>query len=537
MGAQGFLCSCPHKFQGSKCQTPVVACSTGLWCANGGMCVFSEEANATICKCPSTHTGASCQTLVEAQDFGPSEQLRTNFTSPLVIPSNSTLDLIVDERDKYFHTFFALLGALVFVWVVSLCFVYHSRERRRSSRAIAVVGNKQHVSGRDFGPAEGPVVYTSSSSSAVLSSVPVRRNPSSGISGSSSSNNIAVSIAMGNAAGSIGSRYVPPEITRDMGNGSGGDSIGEHRDATDVEVAALFAVPSMEQNILSGLDQSLRGSMQNHSGQFGMPNQAGQFGMPNQAGQFGMPNQAGQFGMPNQAVQFGMANQSGQFGMASLNGHSGVAEPARHLGLGEPTRLSGSPDPAKQRAMSVQMEAWGSSAQRSAPPVAAPPLADGQLTQVPLDNPASQERAAKDQQLHATETSLRTKEEELRRMQEAVEKRVAQQVTRVEQEAKKLEQLRKELETIEDPTKKEVADLRKRIELVDRELRPMRALVERKEKELKDATTAYNNKNAQKSELVGKLFEIVTESERQRLAKLEEITSLLTQMERKEGGQ
>ncbi|CAI5949362.1 unnamed protein product, partial [Closterium sp. NIES-64] len=449
---------------GSKCQTPVVACSTGLWCANGGMCVFSEEANATICKCPSTHTGASCQTLVEAQDFGPSEQLRTNFTSPLIIPSNSTLDLIVDERDKYFHTFFALLGALVFVWVVSLCFVYHSRERRRSSRAVAVVGN-----------------------------------------------------------------------------------------------------------ILSGLDQSLRGSMQNHSGQFGMPNSAGQFGMPNQAGQFGMPNQAGQFGMPNQAAQFGMANQSGQFGMASLNGHSGPAEPARHLGLGEPTRLSGSPDPAKQRAMSVQMEAWGGSAsQRSAPPVAAPPLADGQLTQVPLDNPASQERAAKDQQLHATETSLRTKEEELRRMQEAVEKRVAQQVTRVEQEAKKLEQLRKvraakgwvglggggccdpakpeletiedptkreELDTIEDPTKKEVADLRKRIELVDRELRPMRALVERKEKELKDATTAYNNKNAQKSELVGKLFEIVTESERQRLAKLEEITSLLTQMERKEGGQ
>ncbi|CAI5520303.1 unnamed protein product [Closterium sp. Naga37s-1] len=211
-----------HGSLGSKCQTPVVACSTGLWCANGGMCVFSEEANATICKCPSTHTGASCQTLVEAQDFeeanaickcpsthtgascqtlveaqdfGPSEQLRTNFTSPLIIPSNSTLDLIVDERDKYFHTFFALLGALVFVWVVSLCFVYHSRERRRSSRAVAVVGvleapppsrlhkqqqqqkllqpkkkqqqqngkvngsqeseqNKQHLSGRDFGSAE-----------------------------------------------------------------------------------------------------------------------------------------------------------------------------------------------------------------------------------------------------------------------------------------------------------------------------------------------------------------------------------------------
>ncbi|CAI7854520.1 unnamed protein product, partial [Closterium sp. NIES-53] len=317
MGAQGFLCSCAHKFQGSKCQTPVVACSTGLWCANGGMCVFSEEANATICKCPSTHTGASCQTLVEAQDFGPSEQLRTNFTSPLIIPSNSTLDLLVDERDQYFHTFFALLGALVFVWLVSLCFVYHSRERRRSSRAIAVVGvleapppsrlhkqqqqqlllqkkkqqkqsqqqngkvigtqeneqDKQHLSGRDFGSTEGPLVQTCSSSSAVLSSVPVRRNPSSGISGGSSSNNIADSSAMGNVAVSSsssssvgnhqhhqqhqqhqqqqklhqqkqhGTGYVPPEITQDMGNGSGGDSIGEHGDATDAEVAALFAVP------------------------------------------------------------------------------------------------------------------------------------------------------------------------------------------------------------------------------------------------------------------------------------------------------
>jgi len=31
------------------------------------------------------------------------------------------------------------------------------------------------------------------------------------------------------------------------------------------------------------------------------------------------------------------------------------------------------------------------------------------------------------------------------------------------------------------------------------------------EKELKDALTNYNDKNAQKTELVGKLFEIVTE--------------------------
>ncbi|GJP39642.1 hypothetical protein CLOM_g23990 [Closterium sp. NIES-68] len=331
MGAQGFLCSCPHKFQGSKCQTPVVACGTGLWCANGGVCVFSEEANATICKCPSTHTGASCQTLVEPQDFGPSEQLRTNFTSPLIIPSNSTLDFLVDERDKYFHTFFALLGALVFVWVVSLCFVYHSHERRRAGRAIAVVGvleapppsrldkqqqrqqqqkplkhkkkqqqqqngkvntqedeqqkhlHQKHLSGEDLGSSEAPLVTTSSCSSAGLTAVPIRRNPSSGVNSSvtgiaaGSSSSSSTSFGGGGSGGGSygghmlgshnfqhhhqqqqqhGSGYVPPEIMQDVGNESGGDrrggySSGAVSSATDAEVAALFAVPQDSPSIAS----------------------------------------------------------------------------------------------------------------------------------------------------------------------------------------------------------------------------------------------------------------------------------------------
>lgn len=40
--------------------------------------------------------------------------------------------------------------------------------------------------------------------------------------------------------------------------------------------------------------------------------------------------------------------------------------------------------------------------------------------------------------------------------------------------------LPQELDTMEDPTKKEVAELRRKIETVDRELRPMKALCERK---------------------------------------------------------
>ena len=37
-----------------------------------------------------------------------------------------------------------------------------------------------------------------------------------------------------------------------------------------------------------------------------------------------------------------------------------------------------------------------------------------------------------------------------------------------------------ELEGLEDPTKQEVADIRKKIEVVDRELRPMKQLCEKK---------------------------------------------------------
>ncbi|CAI5526872.1 unnamed protein product [Closterium sp. Naga37s-1] len=685
--------------RGSKCQTPVVACSTGLWCANGGMCVFSEEANATICKCPSTHTGASCQTLVEAQDFGPSEQLRTNFTSPLIIPSNSTLDLLVDERDQYFHTFFALLGALVFVWLVSLCFVYHSRERRRSSRAIAVVGGSS--------AAAGPSVVLLAAAEAAADDAFGHSAAAAGVA------------ALGTAAG----------------DGAVGTAAGAEAAAASASAAAAAATAveadsrSLLLSSLSSLIQGVDSSSQMNGSDCERDAESRVMDS--------LPGGGVGEGDMAEVLLSHAGEESSSGGIMKRTSSSAPQVAAPPLADGQLTQVPldnqpripspsplpplSLPSPTPLPPFSLLSPPLGVLLAQSAPPVAAPPLADGQLTQVPLDNPASQERAAKDQQLHATETSLRSKEEELRRMQEAVEKRVAHQVTRVAQEAKKLEQLRKvrdrgnvgggrmqeavekrvaqqvtrvaqeakkleqlrkgpggeegklvwrdycnppdslfrdppspfrgppspfrgppspfcdppspfrdppspfrgppspfrgppspfrdppspfrdlpspfrgppsltytspssfsrirswrqtpprrrwrmaipaaplptslplafnppfppsspypnhqELETIEDPTKKEVADLRKRIELVDRELRPMRALVERKEKELKDATTAYNNKNAQKSELVGKLFEIVTESERQRLDKLEEITTLLTQMERKEGGQ
>lgn len=179
-------------------------------------------------------------------------------------------------------------------------------------------------------------------------------------------------------------------------------------------------------------------------------------------------------------------------------------------------------DHVKQaKALAIQKEAWGNQTR--------------QALEV-SDSLSKLSSVGKDDPFNSTENSLQTKEEEIKKRKAEVEQRVKIQVSRVEQEAKKLDELRKELDSIEDPTKKEVADLRKKIEAVDRELRPMKALCEKKDKELKDALSAYNNKSAQKQELVGRLFEIVTESERMRLEKLEELNRHLQTMEARSNG-
>lgn len=92
-----------------------------------------------------------------------------------------------------------------------------------------------------------------------------------------------------------------------------------------------------------------------------------------------------------------------------------------------------------------------------------------------------------------------------------------------------------ELEGLEDPTKQEVAEIRKKIEVVDRELRPLKQICEKKEKELKEALETYNEKTKIKTDLVGRLMDIVTESERQRMQKLEELNVLLEEMDRRKG--
>lgn len=127
--------------------------------------------------------------------------------------------------------------------------------------------------------------------------------------------------------------------------------------------------------------------------------------------------------------------------------------------------------------------------------------------------------------------SMRAKEIQIEKRKSEAQVKVKAHLTRLESEGRRLDELRRELEGLEDPTKKEVADVRKKIESVDRDLKPLKQLCERKEKELKEAVELFNEKNKLKSELVSRLMEIVTSSERQRMQKLDEINKHLESME------
>lgn len=127
--------------------------------------------------------------------------------------------------------------------------------------------------------------------------------------------------------------------------------------------------------------------------------------------------------------------------------------------------------------------------------------------------------------------SVRAKELEIEKRKSQVQVKVRAHLSRLESQGRRLEELKRELEGLEDPTKKEVAEVRKKIECVDRDLKPLKHLCDRKEKELKEATQLFNEKNKHKNELVSRLMEIVTNSERQRMQKLDELNKQLEAME------
>lgn len=121
-------------------------------------------------------------------------------------------------------------------------------------------------------------------------------------------------------------------------------------------------------------------------------------------------------------------------------------------------------------------------------------------------------------------SNFRAKEEEIERKKMEVREKVQAQLGRVEEETKRLATIREELEGLADPMRKEVAMVRKKIDAVNKELKPLGHTCQKKEKEYKEALDAFNDKNKEKVQLITKLMELVSESERLRLKKLEELS-------------
>ncbi|OAE26390.1 hypothetical protein AXG93_131s1000 [Marchantia polymorpha subsp. ruderalis] len=150
----------------------------------------------------------------------------------------------------------------------------------------------------------------------------------------------------------------------------------------------------------------------------------------------------------------------------------------------------------RQRAVELQRETWEQ---------------NRQVLTVPEElSTSGKEGGDKKQQTEEDASILTThaREAAIEKRKLQVKEKVQFQLNRVSNEARRLDELRRELDSLEDPTRREVSDIRKKIETVDRELKPLKQLCERKEKELKEAVLAHNDKTKLKTELVSRLMEV-----------------------------
>ncbi|KAM0940347.1 putative RAB6-interacting golgin [Dioscorea sansibarensis] len=142
------------------------------------------------------------------------------------------------------------------------------------------------------------------------------------------------------------------------------------------------------------------------------------------------------------------------------------------------------------------------------------------------ESPAQEDREDEEMTRSAL-SAFRAKEEQIERKKMEVRDKVFAHLGRVEEETKRLAEIKEELEAMADPTRKEVAAIRKRIDVVNREIKPLGQSCLKKEKEYKEALEAFNEKNKEKAQLISKLVELVSESERLRMKKLEELSKTI----------
>ncbi|KAK2970576.1 hypothetical protein RJ640_030949 [Escallonia rubra] len=121
-------------------------------------------------------------------------------------------------------------------------------------------------------------------------------------------------------------------------------------------------------------------------------------------------------------------------------------------------------------------------------------------------------------------STFRAKEEEIEKKKMEVKERVQLQLGRIEEETRRLANIREELEALADPMKKEVSVVRKKIDSVNKELKPLGQTCQKKEREYKEALEAFNEKNREKVQLITRLMELVSESEKLRMKKLDELS-------------
>ncbi|WZY89876.1 hypothetical protein YC2023_046611 [Brassica napus] len=122
---------------------------------------------------------------------------------------------------------------------------------------------------------------------------------------------------------------------------------------------------------------------------------------------------------------------------------------------------------------------------------------------------------------------FKAKEDEIERRKMEVRDRVQTKLGLAEEATRRLAVIREELESLTDPMRKEISAIRKRVDAINRELKPLGQSCQKKEKEFKEALEAYNEKNKEKAMFVSKLVELVTESEKLRMTKLEKLSKII----------
>nr|XP_011469170.1 PREDICTED: uncharacterized protein LOC101299716 isoform X2 [Fragaria vesca subsp. vesca] len=105
-------------------------------------------------------------------------------------------------------------------------------------------------------------------------------------------------------------------------------------------------------------------------------------------------------------------------------------------------------------------------------------------------------------------STFQAREEEIERKKMEVKERVELQLGRAEEETRRLAQIWEELEALSDPNRKELANVRKKIDMVNRELKPLGLGCQKKEKEYKEALESFNEKNKEKAQLVTTMMEV-----------------------------